>query len=110
MFASRPDALKLFKKIRAGGARTGNSHLRGGVMANAARGIGSNPVVWRFGLAVLCTLALLIISIPGCWAQTEPAVPRQGSTLAPQPALKAISERMNANTLTLVTRTPSSIL
>ena len=78
-------------------------------MANAARGIGSNPVVWRFGLAVLCTLALLIISIPGCWAQTEPAVRRQGSTLAPQPALKAISERMNANTLTVVTGTPSGI-
>src|SRR6266446_2270491 len=78
-------------------------------MANAARGIGSNPVVWRFGSAVLCTLALLIISIPSCWAQTEPAVRRQGNALAPQPVLKAISERMNANTLTVVTGTPSGI-
>src|SRR5260370_22263235 len=109
MFAWRPDALKLFKKIRAGGAGTGNAHLRGVVMAKAARGIGSTPVVWRFGSAVLCTLALLIISILGCSAQTEPAVRRQGSTLAPQPALKAISERMNANTLTVVTGTPSGI-
>jgi hypothetical protein len=51
-------------------------------MANAAQGIGSNPVVWRFGSAVLCTFALLIISILGCSAQTEPPVRRQGSAVA----------------------------
>ena len=78
-------------------------------MANAVRGIGSNPVVWRFGLAVLCTLALLIISIPGGWAQTEPAVRRQGNALAPQPDLKAITERMNANTLTIATGPPNFV-
>jgi uncharacterized protein len=85
-------------------------------MANAARGIGSNPVVWRFGLAVLCTLALLIISVLGCSAQTEPAVRRQGNALAPRPDflaprpdLKAITERMNANTLTVVTGPPNFV-
>src|SRR5215470_16043963 len=78
-------------------------------MANAARGIGSNSVVWRFGPAVLCTLTLLIISVLNCSAQTAPAVRRQGSAPAPQPDLKAISERMNANTLTVVTGTPSGI-
>src|SRR5260370_33940848 len=97
MFASRADALKLFKKIRAGGARTGNSHLRGVVMANAARGIGSNPVVWRFGSAVVCTLALLIISILGCSAQTEPAVPRPSRPPAPPARLEAVSHQLNAN-------------
>jgi uncharacterized protein len=78
------------------------------VMAKAARRIGWHPVVWRCGSAVLCSLALLIISILGCSAQTEP-VRRQGSALAPQPDLKAISERMNANTLTVVTGSPSGI-
>jgi uncharacterized protein len=78
-------------------------------MVNAARGIDSNSVVWRFGSAVLCTLALLIISILCCSAQTGPAARRQGSALAPQPDLKAISERMNANTLTIATATPSGI-
>jgi len=78
-------------------------------MANAARGIGSNSVVWRFGLAALCAFVLLTISILGCSAQTAPAVRRQGSAPAPQPDLKAISERMNANTLTVVTGTPSGI-
>jgi hypothetical protein len=76
-------------------------------MAKTARGIGWHPVVWRFGSAVLSILALLIISIPDCSAQTAPAVRRQGSALAPE--LKAISERMNANTLTVVTGTPSGI-
>src|SRR5258708_10489310 len=78
-------------------------------MANAGRSIGSNPVVWRFGSAVLCTLALLIISVLGCSAQTEPAVRRQGNAVAPQPDLKAITERMNANTLTVVTGPPNFV-
>jgi uncharacterized protein len=77
-------------------------------MVKAARRIGWPPIVWRFGSAVLCSLALLIISILGCSAQTEPAR-RQGSALAPQPDLKAISERMNANTLTVATGPPNFI-
>jgi len=75
----------------------------------AARRIGWHPIVWRFGSAVFCSLALLIISILGCSAQTEPAVRRQGSALAPQPNLKAISEQMNANTLTVVTGPPNFV-
>jgi uncharacterized protein len=76
-------------------------------MAKAARRIGwGDPIVWRFGSAVFCSLALLIISILSCSAQTEP-VRRQGSALAPQPNLKAISEQMNANTLTVVTGRPN---
>jgi uncharacterized protein len=82
--------------------------LREVVMAKAAPRIGWHPIVWRFGSAALCVFALLIISVLGGLAQTEP-VRRQGSALAPQPDLKAISERMNANTLTVVTGTPSGI-
>jgi TRAP transporter TAXI family solute receptor len=78
-------------------------------MAKAARYLGWHTVVWHFGSAVLCTLALLIISIASCSAQTEPAVRRQGSALAPRLDLKAISERMNANTLAVVTGSPSGI-
>jgi TRAP transporter TAXI family solute receptor len=80
-------------------------------MAKAARGIGWHLAVWRFGSAVLrtllCALALLIISIPSGSAQTEPVVRRQGNVLAPD--LKAITERMNANTLTVVTGPPNFV-
>jgi len=49
----------------------------------------------------------LIISIPGGSAQTGPVVGRLESAPAPQPDLKAITERMNANTLTVVTSRPN---
>jgi TRAP transporter TAXI family solute receptor len=77
-------------------------------MAKAGRRIGWHPIVWRFGSAGLCSLALLIISILSGSAQTEP-VRRQGSALAPQPDLRAITERMNANTLTVVTGPPNFV-
>ena len=76
-------------------------------MARAAPHISWHPVAWRFASAVLCTLALLIISIPGGSAQTGPVVGRLESAPAPQPDLKAITERMNANTLTVVTSRPN---
>ena len=42
-------------------------------------------------------------------ARAEQAVAPKGSTLGPRPDLRAMAERMNANTLTLVTGNPSFI-
>jgi TRAP transporter TAXI family solute receptor len=59
--------------------------------------------------AVLCGLIILSNLILDRTAQAEQAVAPKGSNIGPRPDLRAITERMNANTLTLVTGNPSFI-
>src|SRR5215470_15731913 len=60
--------------------------------------------------AVLCGLIVLSNLILDRAAQAEQAVAApKGGNVAPRPDLRAITERMNANTLTLVTGNPSFI-
>src|SRR5262249_3676939 len=65
--------------------------------------------------AMLCWLVVLAGLILGQGAQAEQAAPRTKSGTtgsvapAPRPDLRALTERMNANTLTLVTGNPSFI-
>ena len=59
--------------------------------------------------AVLCGLIVLSSLILDRAARAEQAVAPKGSTLGPRPDLRAMAERMNANTLTLVTGNPSFI-
>jgi TRAP transporter TAXI family solute receptor len=64
--------------------------------------------------AGVCGLIVFSSLILDRTAQAEQAVarptsPRSGASLAPRPDLKAITERMNANTLTLVTGNPNLI-
>jgi TRAP transporter TAXI family solute receptor len=59
--------------------------------------------------AVLCGLIGLSNLILDRTAQAEQAVAPKGSNVAPRPDLRAMTERMNANTLTLVTGNPSFI-
>src|SRR5215467_13996868 len=59
--------------------------------------------------AVLCGLVGLSNVILDQAAQAQQTVAPKGSNLAPRPDLRAITERMNANTLTLVTGNPTFI-
>jgi TRAP transporter TAXI family solute receptor len=59
--------------------------------------------------AVLCGLIVLSNLILDRTAQAEQAVVPKGSNIGPRPDLRAMTERMNANTLTLVTGNPSFI-
>jgi TRAP transporter TAXI family solute receptor len=59
--------------------------------------------------AVLCGLIVLSNLILDRTAQAQQTVAPKGSNLAPRPDLRAITERMNANTLTLVTGNPTFI-
>jgi uncharacterized protein len=61
--------------------------------------------------AGLCGLIVVVDLILDRTAQAEQAVarPKASSVVAPRPDLKAITERMNANTLTLVTGNPNLI-
>ena len=59
--------------------------------------------------AVLCGLIGLSNLILDRTAQAEQAVAPKGANVAPRPDLRALTERMNANTLTLVTGNPSFI-
>jgi uncharacterized protein len=58
---------------------------------------------------VLCGLIGLSNLILDRTAQAQQVVAPKGSNLAPRPDLRAMTERMNANTLTLVTGNPSFI-
>src|SRR5499433_494698 len=59
--------------------------------------------------AVLCGLIGVSNLILDRTAQAQQAGAPKGGSLAPRPDLRAITERMNANTLTLVTGNPSFI-
>jgi hypothetical protein len=80
-------------------------------MIEALQWLGRSPAAWRIGAVTLCGLALLGGPILDRAALAEQAAPRERAARAPgpRPDLRAISEKMNANTLTLVTGNPTFI-
>jgi len=66
---------------------------------------------WRIGAVTLCGLALVGAQVLDQPAQAQQPAPRERAARppAPRPDLRAMSEKMNANTLTLVTGNPTFI-
>src|SRR5262245_2402792 len=66
---------------------------------------------WRIGAVTLCGLALVGAQVLDQPAQAQQPAPRERAARppAPRPDLRAVSEKMNANTLTLVTGNPTFI-
>jgi TRAP transporter TAXI family solute receptor len=80
-------------------------------MIEGLQRLGRSPATWRIGAVTLCGLALLGGPILDHPALAQQAAPRERAARAPgpRPDLRAISEKMNANTLTLVTGNPTFI-
>jgi hypothetical protein len=61
------------------------------------------PMSWRIGSAMLCALGMITI---GAFYQQAQAQGGTGRVSTTRPDMKSISDRMNSNTLWLVTATP----